>query len=177
MLQQFGGRYTPEPRSTHANQRTKNQEKKPLTDSRYTTELGVEICRRMSEGEPLRQICRDKGMPPESTVRQWVRDDRQGFAAQYDAARRLQVECWSDEIVCLANRDDLDPHDKRVRIDTLKWLMSKLAPRRYGDRLLVAGDSDSPLQVLHKQVSLKELTDDQLDALERFTAALLEEKQ
>ena len=89
----------------------------------------------------------------------------------------MMIDCFADEIVLLSNRDDLDANDKRVRIDTLKWLCSKVAPRRYGERLLVAGDSNSPLQVLHKQVSLKELTDGQLDALERFTAALLEDKR
>jgi transcriptional regulator with XRE-family HTH domain len=93
----------------------------------------------MSEGDSLRKICRDNGMA-EATVRRWVRDDREGFAAQYHAARALQVEAWSDQIVEIANREDLDPHEKRVRVDTLKWLMSKLAPRRYGDRLLVAGE-------------------------------------
>jgi hypothetical protein len=38
----------------------------------------------------------------------------------------MQCEAWADEIVQIAYRDDLDPHDKRVRIDTLKWLCSKL---------------------------------------------------
>lgn len=130
----------------------------------------------MSEGDSLRKICRDNGMA-EATVRQWVRDDREGFAAQYHAARALQVEAWSDQIVEIANREDLDPYDKRVRVDTLKWLMSKLAPRRYGDRLLVAGEAESPLHVIHRQVSLDSLTDEQLDALERFTTALTQERR
>ena len=147
-----------------------------MTETRYTPEFAEEICRRMAEGASLREICRDKGMP-ESTVRQWVRDDRDGFAAQYQAARALQVEAWSDQILELANRDDLDPQDKRVRVDALKWLMSKLAPRRYGDRLLVAGDADSPLQVMHQQVSLDSLSATQLDAVEQFTKALMDAKQ
>jgi hypothetical protein len=33
----------------------------------------------------------------------------------------------------------------RVKIDTKKWLLSKLAPARYGDRTTVAGDPDQPL--------------------------------
>ena len=148
-----------------------------MTDSRYTLEIADAILERVSSGEPLRQVCRDKGMPPESTFRQWVRDDRDGLAARYEAARRLQIDCFADEIVLLSNRDDLDANDKRVRIDTLKWLCSKVVPRRYGERLLVAGEAESPLTVLHKQVSLKELTDDQLDALERFTAALIEDQR
>ena len=117
-----------------------------MTDTRYTPELAADILRCVSEGTPLRQVCRDKGLP-ESTARGWFRDDRDGLATRYEAARRMQVDAWADEIVLLANRDDLDANDKRVRIDTLKWLCSKLVPRRYGDRLLVAGDAENPLQL------------------------------
>lgn len=85
----------------------------------------------------------------------------------------MQVDCWADEIVVLANRDDLDSHDKRVRIDTLKWLISKSAARRFGERLLVAGDAENPVQVLHQQISLAELSSAQLDALEHFAAAVI----
>ena len=145
-----------------------------MPETRYTPEFAAEVCRRMSEGDSLRQVCRDNGVP-ESTVRQWVRDNPDDFASQYQAARVLQVESWSDLIVELSNRDDLEPNDKRLRVDTLKWLMSKLAPKRYGERLLVAGDAENPLQV--KQVSLSSLSSDQLDALERFTAAMIEAQQ
>src|SRR3982074_2688528 len=77
----------------------------------------------------------------------------------------------------IGNREDLDPQDKRVRCDNLKWLMSKLLPKRYADRLLVAGDAENPLQVLHQQVSLVDLTNDQLDALDKFTRSLSDVKQ
>ncbi len=55
--------------------------------------------------------------------------------------------------------------------------MSKLLPKRYGDRLLVAGDAENPLQVLHQQVSLLDLTDVQLEALDKFTQSLTAAKQ
>lgn len=143
-----------------------------MNDNRYTPALAAEICRRLSDGEPLRQICRDPGMPPESSVRTWARDKPE-FAAQYHEARRLQIEAWADEIVEISNRDDLDPQDKRVRVDTMKWLMSKLVPRRYGDRLLMAGDPENPMQLLHHSVSLGHLTDAELEALEAFAQARL----
>jgi len=34
----------------------------------------------------------------------------------------------------------------RLRIDSRKWLMSKMAPKKYGDRVEVAGNSDSPVR-------------------------------
>ena len=147
-----------------------------MTDSRYTPELAADILRCVSEGSTLRQVCRDKGIP-ESSARTWFREDRDGLAARYEAARRMQIDAFVDEIVLLANRDDLNANDKRVWIDTLKWIASKIAPRRYGERLLVAGDAENPLQVIHQQVSLNELTDDQLEALERFTATLLRDRK
>ena len=162
-------------RAVRTRSNLKNTEKLKMTDTRYTPELAADILRSVSEGAPLRQVCRDKGLP-ESTARGWFRDDRDGLATRYEAARRMQVDSWADEIVLLANRDDLDANDKRVRIDTLKWLCSKLVPRRYGDRLLMAGDPENPIQLMHKQVNLAELTDEQLDVLDRFCQSLIEAK-
>jgi hypothetical protein len=154
---------------------TINREKSKVTETRYTPQFAEEVCRRMAEGTSLREVCRDNGMA-ESSVRQWVRDDRDGFAARYQAARALQVEAWSDQIIEIGNREDLDPQDKRVRCDNLKWLMSKLIPKRYGDRLLVAGDAENPLHVLHQQAHLNDLTYEQLDALDRFTALIVDQQ-
>jgi len=165
-----------QPRSTRAQGRTNEREQVEVTETRYTSEYAEEVCRRMAEGASLREVCRDNGMP-ESSVRQWIRDDRDGFAARYQTARALQVESWSDQIIEIANREDLDPQDKRLRCDNLRWLMSKLLPKRYGDRLLVAGDAENPLQVLHQQVSLVDLTDVQLEALDKFTRSLSDVKQ
>ena len=37
--------------------------------------------------------------------------------------------------------------DKRLRMDARKWLMAKMAPRQYGEKVQVSGDSDAPLQI------------------------------
>jgi hypothetical protein len=147
-----------------------------MTDSLYTPALADEICRRVSEGESVRAICRDPGMPSEGTVRAWSREDRGGFAARFRIARDLQLDCWSDQIVDLADRGELDPRDRAIRIDTRKWVMSKLAPRRYGDRLLVSGEAENPLVVMHKHVSLDSLSLGQLDALEAFAQSVVEQR-
>jgi|HubBroStandDraft_6_1064221.scaffolds.fasta_scaffold1383028_2 hypothetical protein len=89
----------------------------------------------------------------------------------------MQVEAWSDSIIEIANSDKLEADDKRVRLDALKWLVSKIAPKNYGNRLLVAGDAASPVQVLHKQVSLEALSVGQLSALEQLASALLIEQR
>jgi terminase small subunit-like protein len=155
--------------------RNTSEEKKrsaSMTETRYTREFADEVCRRLAEGASLREVCRDHGVP-ESSVRQWVRDNRDNFSVRYQTARVLQVEAWGDLIIEIGNRDDLDPQEKRVRIDSLKWLMSRIVPKKWGDRLLVAGDVEAPIQHLHKQVQLSDLSDVQLDALDKFTQSVL----
>ena len=77
----------------------------------------------------------------------------------------------------MAFSDDLEPNDKRVRVDSLKWLLSKLKPERYGlDRLLVMGDQANPVHHLHKTISVADLTDEQLSALQTFCERMLESK-
>lgn len=114
----------------------------------YSAEVADRICFRMAEGEGLATICRDDGMPPESTVREWVLDDREGFAARYARAVTLRTERLMDELVSIADdtsKDTIETEDgerpntewmarSRLRIDTRKWLASKLLPKKYGDK-------------------------------------------
>lgn len=145
-----------------------------MTQSSYTRKLADLICARLPEGESLRSICKDPGMPTEGTVRGWALRNHDGFEVKYRQARLLQLDAWADAIVDIADDPSRDPRDRQVRVDTRKWLMSKIAPKRYGDRLLVAGEAESPLRVMHQQVSLDALTPNQLDMLERFATRLLE---
>jgi hypothetical protein len=62
-----------------------------------------EICRRLAEGQTLREICRDPAMPPRSTVRGWVLEDREGVSAQYARAEALGLEEWNDETLEIAD--------------------------------------------------------------------------
>jgi hypothetical protein len=144
-----------------------------MIDTLYTREIADEVLARMAEGESVRAICRSPGMPSEGTIRGWAREDRDGFAARYRLARELQLDYWADEIIDLADHGELDPRDRQIRIDTRKWLMSKLGPRRYGERLLVAGESDSPLRVLHERVSVEALAAEQLEAVAALATVML----
>jgi hypothetical protein len=67
-----------------------------MSESLYTPELAETICRRIAEGESLRAICRDPGMPTEGAVRAWARSN-QGFGVQYRTARELQLDYWAEK--------------------------------------------------------------------------------
>jgi hypothetical protein len=128
----------------------------------YDKETAHAICVRLARGETLRAICRDEEFPPESTVRTWVLEDWDGFAAQYATARQLGLDTMADQLLEIADdgRNDytadrqgnLVPNQEhinrsRLRVDTRKWYLSKLAPKRYGEKvdLNVGGQEGSPL--------------------------------
>ena len=53
----------------------------------------------------------------------------------------------------------------RLRVDSRKWVASKLLPKVYGDKLQHTGDGGGPIRV---RPDLSKLTDEELDALERI---------
>jgi hypothetical protein len=118
-------------------------------EHRYSRELAAEILRRLAGGETLAQICSDPAIPVTTgAVRQWHVDHRDDdwFSAAYARARRSQAVAWADELLAIADNDRLEPNDRRVRLDARKWLMARLNPARFGDRVQLAGDPDNPVR-------------------------------
>ncbi len=128
----------------------------------YTPELGAEICRRLKATGSLRRACAADGMPAESTVREWVMDDRGGFAAQYARAREVGYQRLAEDVLEIAddgtndtyldedgeerkNRDVIER--SRLRVDTRKWLLARVLPKIYGDKIALTGADGGPLQI------------------------------
>jgi hypothetical protein len=120
----------------------------------YTDSADVKasICRRISEGESLRQIIQDDGMPASSTVFKWLSED-QAFSEQYARARELQADAIFDDILAIADDGHNDwmkrnhgedeswvengeaMRRSQLRIDARKWMAGKLQPKKYGDKV------------------------------------------
>jgi len=144
-----------------ATKRTSTKTKRPRgRPSTFTWAVANKICERLAEGETLRSICRDKGMPAASVVRRWALDDREGFYAHYARARDTGLDAMADELLDIADdgENDRDADGKadsehinrsRLRVDTRKWYLSKLAPKRYGDRssLELTGANGGPVSI------------------------------
>lgn len=121
--------------------------------SKFSDELADDICERLAEGESLRSICRDDGMPRLATIFRWLADPRMAsFRDQYERAREAQADTYADEIVDIADgvaaaREGVgpDPVRDRLAVDARKWVASKLKPKRYGDRQLLGSDPENPL--------------------------------
>lgn len=104
--------------------------------SLYTEELGLDICKRLSQGESLRSICDDPEMPDRGTVLNWALDLNCPFFHHYARARHIQAELFAEEIIGIADQATaLDAQVARLRVDTRKWVACKLLPKIYGEKI------------------------------------------
>lgn len=117
----------------------------------YTEELADKICAELADGKSMRMVCKADGMPDKSTVFRWLRT-KDGFRDQYARAKEESADALTDEMLDIADDSHLDYIDSddgsvrvnaeniqrsRLRIDTRKWLASKLKPKKYGDKQAV----------------------------------------
>ncbi len=139
--------------------------------SSFTPEVAEAICERLAAGESLRKICNDDDMPDTATVFRWLHRDPI-FREQYARAREAQQEFMAEQILEIsddgANDTYVDEEGKprtdwdviarsKLRVDTRKWLMSKLAPKKYGDRIAqeISGPDGAPIQIDEKDAAAR----------------------
>jgi len=133
----------------------------PIVKSRVLTpELQDEIIARLSDGEPLRQICRDDHMPSWRTVYD-LKDADEGFAARIARARELGEEAIFQDCLHIADntlegveteesengvkvkRADMLGH-RKLQIETRLKLLAKWNPKKWGDKVQIGGAPDLP---------------------------------
>ncbi len=102
--------------------------------SEFSQQVADAICSRLELGESLRNICTDKDLPAPSTVIKWTSQFPE-FREQYARARLVQAELMADEILSIADNLREDPQSRRTRVDTRKWILSKVLPKVYGDAM------------------------------------------
>lgn len=114
----------------------------------YTEELASRICERLATGESLRKICEDPEMPARSTVRAWALDNK-AFSDQYARAREIGWTDIAEDLLDIADDQQGDPSRDRLRVDTRKWLLSKMLPKVYGEKTTteVSGPNGGPVQI------------------------------
>jgi len=151
--------------TTQPKKKTKNLGGRPTI---YTQELADKICEKIAQGSSMRKACKDDDMPTISTVFCWFRT-KEGFSAQYAKATEERTEAMAEDILDISDDASLDvltekkikgPDGKfinvqienkeftnrsRLRVDTRKWIMSKMKPKKYGDKVDVTS-GDAPLK-------------------------------
>lgn len=127
------------------------------------TTVGI-ICERIANGESLRGICEDEGMPDKATVFRWL-GKHDAFRDQYTRAREAQADAVFDDILTIADDGRNDWMERKnadgtsigwvengealrrsqLRIDARKWMAGKLQPKKYSDKLQI--DQNTTLDV------------------------------
>jgi hypothetical protein len=114
----------------------------------YTAEIGMTICDRIVEGESLRTICADPGMPDKATVLDWLARHKE-FRDAYTFAREFQEDGFIEEIIAIARDSSGDRVEKvrangrvvmianpkqlarcRLRIEVRCWVADRMWPTK-----------------------------------------------
>ena len=143
----------------------------------YTEELADEICSLLAEGLSMRTVCNPDDMPNKSTVFRWIRTIPE-FNDQYARAKEESADAMLEETMDIADEgtnDWMEANDpenpgyklngehiqrSRLRVDTRKWMMSKMKPKKYGDKITTEHTGT---------VGIADMSEDQLNAaIEKF---------
>ena len=111
--------------------------------STFTPELGEEICWRLANGESLKSIGMDPRMPSSATVLYWARR-YPAFGDAYAQARAMMADSLSDmalEVAMTTNPREV--WADRLRVDTIRWLAARQAPRKYCERVQAAAELEA----------------------------------
>lgn len=135
----------------------------------YTAAKAKKICDVIASSSiSVRELSSQDDMPCEVTIYKWLNDNEE-FAKNYAHAKKSQLEYMANEIVDIADnaendymrrqgRDDDEDSGwvtngeaiqrSKLRVDTRKWLMSKLNAKKYGDKTQLTGaDGEGPVEV------------------------------
>lgn len=105
--------------------------------SDYLPEVADDICALIADGESLRSVCKRKGMPNTTKVMRWLRENPD-FREQYAKAMESRADAVFEELFDIA--DDVAEEaaaisKAKLRIDTRKWALSRMSPKKYGDKI------------------------------------------
>lgn len=111
--------------------------------SDYTVEISKELCLRISSGRSVSSVCQDSGMPSRPTFYKWIADN-EDFLNRYREAVKQRAEFHFDEMLVIADEVDAETAEiakAKLKIDTRKWILSRMDATKYGDKMEVDNKS------------------------------------
>ena len=127
--------------------------------NKITPEIEQQICGMISDGLSFRCACAKIECSPSTFITR-VNADKT-LSEQYTRSINIRTELWAEEIVDIADDNSFDTkeierngqvlevvdHDHinraRLRVDARKWVMSKMLPKKYGDKIDVTSGGES----------------------------------
>lgn len=126
-----------------------------------TDDLLEQIFERVAKGESLNKICSEPNMPTRKSFYEWVAQD-ETVLLRYEFAMIMRADTYAEETIEIADESSNDwttdkngysivDHEainrSRLRVDARKWYASKLAPKKYGDKVTneIQGNPEQPV--------------------------------
>jgi hypothetical protein len=126
-------------------------------------DIADRVLARIAEGSSLRKASQAEGIS-HCSVLDWIRADKE-LANQYARVKEISCQMWADQIIEISDEENYEPvpgprdEDEarevrfdatavvrnRLRVDSRKWLLSKLLPKVYGDKLELGGEVRVPV--------------------------------
>jgi hypothetical protein len=111
----------------------------------YSEKIASEICQRLVDGESLQKICEAPQMPNPATVFKWL-EQKPAFLRNYTLAREMWADLQFSRMWEIADNQSGDVNRDRLRIDTLKWSLARIAPKKYSERFEITGAGGGPIE-------------------------------
>lgn len=134
--------------------------------SSYTEEMGDYICEQLAEGISLKRICEREEMPDKATFFRWLRKYPE-LRDNYIRAKEESADALFEETIDIADetvsviksgaekKSSAYAQAQKLRVDTRKWMMSKMKPKKYGDKLDMTSDGKAINFVIPNEIAEK----------------------
>jgi hypothetical protein len=115
------------------------------------------VIKDVASGASVRSACKKDGTPSLDTFYKWLEKDK-SKAERYARATEKRAEAIFEDILNIADenykdtyvdgegieRTDYDVIQRsKLRVDSRKWVLAKMMPKRYGDKLDVTSDGQA----------------------------------
>ena len=144
-------------KTTKTKKTTKKSAKPTVAGSQDRRKIADLVFAGMRSGMSAFKACQAAGVP-QSTFSRWMDDDAK-LAEEYARAREDLIEHIASETLAIADQpvgstengstDSGAVQKQRLQVDTRKWLLSKLAPKKYGEKtsMELTGANGGPVQI------------------------------
>lgn len=123
-----------------AKAKTADQEqKRPMgRPPKYSDELAEYILDGIEKGQSLREILEPEGMPSLGTWFRWL-SEKEDLRDKYRARKEAQLEAFGEQLIEMSDKALGLPSEGvaavKLAVNTRQWVLSKLLPKKYGDKL------------------------------------------
>ncbi len=140
--------------------------------SEYSEVTARRICETIATGRSLSDVCREKWAPGRATVHRWE-SSHPDFAQAIEDARTIACDILAEECLSISDEtvdDSAAASRQRTRIEARHWLISKIRPKKYGDKLAVdlnvKGDPREAERRANEKLTQADIRLDRLSKLE-----------